>query len=126
VAWQRVRLELARSHDFPEGSYRHGYEIVLPLTPLGQIDYAALEKAPELCTVHRFWSGEGDSVGQIVHEGDNWTISYDEGEDEVLLHFADHRFREGEYIAVRDARGDDHAFRIVKVRPEPGLAPSTA
>lgn len=59
----RVRLELARSREFPQGSSRHGYELVLPLDENGKIDLARWEKAPEVCTVHRFWEGEGDSVG---------------------------------------------------------------
>ena len=42
--WSRVRLELARSHEFPEGSTRHGYVVVLPLDANGRIvarDYGA-------------------------------------------------------------------------------------
>ncbi len=124
MTWQRVRLELARSRDFPEGSTRHGYEMVLPLAPNRHIDRAVLEKDPELCTVHRFWEGEGDSVGQLVRNRGQWMISYASGDadDEPLHRFLNHRFSEGEYVSVRDAHGAEHAFRVVAVRPEPGLA----
>ena len=28
---RKIRLELARDHDFPDGSRHHGYELVAPL-----------------------------------------------------------------------------------------------
>ena len=33
-AFKRIRLNLARSKEFPEGSMRHGYEFVAPLTAM--------------------------------------------------------------------------------------------
>jgi hypothetical protein len=35
---KRIRLELARSKEFPMGSARHGYEFVAPLDSKGHID----------------------------------------------------------------------------------------
>jgi hypothetical protein len=76
LALKRVRLELARSPEHPDGSSNHGYEFVLPLTPDGQLDRADWERAPELCTVHRFWEGEEDETGQLVHAGKgSWAFS---------------------------------------------------
>src|SRR4051812_14550424 len=101
----RVRLELARSHDFPDGSNRHGYEFILPLSEDGKLDRGDYDRAPELSTVHRFWDGEGDEVGQLVHTArGRWAFSYVAGEDddEPIHRFADHVFREGEYISVRE------------------------
>jgi hypothetical protein len=34
----KIRLELARNAEFPEGSARHGYEFIAPLTPDGHLD----------------------------------------------------------------------------------------
>jgi hypothetical protein len=121
----RVRLELARSREFPDGSNRHGYEFMLPLTEAGKLDLADWERAPELCTVHRFWDGEGDEVGQLVRTGKGkWAFSYVVGEDddEPIHRFAEHVFREGEYISVREANGEPHTFRIALIQPAPGLA----
>jgi hypothetical protein len=117
----RIRLEVARGRDFPEGSTRHGYEIVLPLLPDGRIDEKALKATPEAATVHRFWAGEGDAIGQIAHERGGWLISYEPGgpEDEPLHRFAEHHFRVGEYVSVRAHA--EHAFKVVDVRPAPGL-----
>ena len=122
MAWMRIRLEVARSRDFPEGSTRHGYELVLPLLADGRIDEKALKAAPELATVHRFWVGEGDAVGQVRHQRDRWLITYEPGgpEDEPLHRFPEHMFRPGEYVSVRAQA--EHAFKVVAVRPAPGLA----
>jgi hypothetical protein len=125
MSWMRVRIEAARGREFPEGSHRHGYEMVLPLKADGHLDEKALKAAPEVATVHRFWEGEGDSVGQILHQGGKWMISYSEGDadDEALHRFSEHHFKEGEYVSVRGAEGGaEHALQVVSVRPEPGLA----
>lgn len=125
ATWSRVRLELARSHDHPEGSARHGYVLIVPLDNSGRIDEAAQHKAPELCTLHQFWEGEGDTVGQVVRIGPHrWGFSYHAGraDDEPVPHLATHVFRPGEYLAVRDPNGAEHVFRIVLVEPAPGLA----
>ena len=124
MALNRVRIELARSPDFPDGSSRHGYEFILPLHEDGSLDEAAWRKAPELCTVHRFWGGEDDATGQLVRKRrGGWAFSYEPGDedDEAIHRFADHQFREGEYISVREHDGDPHTFRITLIRPAPGF-----
>jgi hypothetical protein len=124
MTWMRIRIEIARSRDFPEGSTRHGYEMVLPLMSDGRIDEKALKAAPEPATVHRFWEGEGDAVGRITHQRGRWLIAYEPGgpEDEPLHRFSEHHFRTGEYVSVREGRHAEHAFKVVAVRPAPGLA----
>jgi hypothetical protein len=125
VTWKRVRIELARSPDHPDGSNRHGFEFILPLDEGGRLDLETYEHAPELCTVHRFWEGGDESVGMIIHSGrGRWVFSYYPGDDddEPILRFAERLFREGEYLAVREPDGAEHAFRIVLVEPAPGLA----
>jgi hypothetical protein len=124
LALDRVRIELARSPDFPDGSSRHGYEFILPLHEDGSLDEEAWRKAPELCTVHRFWDGEGDETGQLIRKrGGGWAFSYEPGDedDEAIHRFGDHRFREGEYISVRESDGETHTFRVALIRPAPGF-----
>ncbi|MGH7001113.1 MAG: hypothetical protein ACREEA_06370, partial [Stellaceae bacterium] len=115
-------LEVARGRDFPDGSTRHGYELVLPLLADGRIDEKTLKAAPELATVHRFWAGEGDAVGQVRHQRDGWLITYERGgpDDEPLHRFPEHKFQPGEYVSVRAHA--EHAFKVVDVRPAPGLS----
>ena len=124
MAWMRVRVELARSPQFPDGSHRHGYEFVLPLDAGGRIDRKLYDRAPELCTAHRFWDGGEDATGEILRSGrGRWVFSWDpgEGEEEALPHLEQRIFRPGEYLAVREGDGVEHTFRIVLVEPAPGL-----
>jgi hypothetical protein len=121
----RIRLELARSHEFPEGSTRHGYIFILPLAKDGRLDRDAYAETPEICTVHRFWEGEGDDVGQLEHRrGDSWVFSFRIGsdDDEAIHRLGDHVFREGEYLSIREHDGRILTFRIVDVGPAPGLS----
>ena len=123
---KRVRLELARSREFPDGSARHGYEAVMPLDEGGRIDRRMWEKAPEVCTVHRFWEGDDDLVGELVHPArDIWAFSCFPGdEDNEMIHrLEDHVCRPGEYLSVRATDGEMRAFRIVLVEPALALRP---
>ncbi|MGE0716559.1 MAG: hypothetical protein AB7P02_14050 [Alphaproteobacteria bacterium] len=120
----RIRLELARTRDFPDGSTRHGYELVAPLTADGHLDEEAWKKVRQVCTVHRFWAGEGDATGQLVRtRRGRWSLSYEAGEDddEPIHRLEDHRFAEGEYVSIREHDGEVRPFKVVHVRPAPGL-----
>ena len=64
---KRIRLNLARSREFPAGSERHGYEFVAPLNAAGRIDPHLSQEHREHCGVRRFWEGEDDEVGHLVH-----------------------------------------------------------
>ncbi len=121
----RIRIELARSHESPAGSSRHGYILTLPLDDEARFDLAAFERIPEISTVHRFWEGEGDEIGQLMRIGaDRWAFSYRIGtvDDEAIPRLAEHVFRPGEYISVREPDGRMLPFRVVELRPVPGLA----
>ena len=61
---KRIRLNLARSKEFPGGSARHGYEFVAPLDAAGRIDPQLWREHREHCGVRRFWQGEPDQVGR--------------------------------------------------------------
>lgn len=124
MVWMRIRAELARSHQYPEGSHRHAYEFTLPLDDAGRFDQKSHKKGMQLCTVHRYWEGEGDAVGELLHIAPaKWVFSYDEDEGEdTLPHFTSRIFREGEYLSVVSESGTEHALRIVKVEPAPTIA----
>jgi len=125
VAVSRVVLHLARSHEFPEGSGRHGYEIVAPLRESGNLDPDAWKNVRSRCTVRRFWGGDPDRHGILVHraggaEGATWLIDYDQAsfaDDEAGYRLGSHAFVEGEYVSIRDEDGDLHTFRVVSVCP---------
>ena len=50
---KRIRLNLARSKEFPSGSSRHGYELVAPLDPFGRIDPQLWQRYRDHCRVRK-------------------------------------------------------------------------
>lgn len=121
VQLKRIRLNLARSHEFPNGSSRHGYEFVAPLTEDGHIDAAAWKTVRERCVVRRFWAGEDDDLGHLVHRpGGSWGFHYDiagDEDDEAGYRFGSHAFVPGEYVSIRDEDGELHTFQVALVEP---------
>ena len=121
--FKRIRLNLARSKEFPQGSGRHGYEFVAPLKTDGHIDEAQWKKDRAHCRVRRFWDGESDQVGFLVHkpggpEHARWVFDYDqsaEDDDESGYRFGAHVFRPGEYVSIRDEDGAMHTFQVASV-----------
>ena len=121
--FKRIRLNLARSKAFPQGSPRHGYEFVAPLTADGHIDAEQWKKDRAHCRVRRFWEGEEDEVGQVMYnqrgpEGGRWFFDYDAEEtedDERGYRFGAHVFRPGEYVSIRGEDGEMHTFQVVSV-----------
>jgi hypothetical protein len=121
---KRIRLHLARSKEFPSGSPRHGYEFVAPLDSKGHIDPQLWHKYQEHCGVRRFWDGEDDMVGRLVHkpggaEHARWIFDYDpdsEDDDEAGYRFGAHTFAPGEYVTI-SGEGETHTFQVISVQP---------
>lgn len=119
MSFKTIRLELARTKEFPEGSPHHGYEFVLPIDANGRIDAAAWRADKARCTVRRFWGEEDAEEGYLVHTRHNaWAFSYAPGEedDEPFFRFEDHAFKVGEYVSLTGHDGEIHPFRVVSVR----------
>jgi len=119
VPLKKIRLELARTSDHPEGSADHGYEFTAPLTPDGHLDMEEWRAHKDACTVHRFWRGEDDQHGHLAHRGRGWLFDYDEDDtddDEPIFRFDRHTLVEGEYISITEHDGIQRPFRVVRVR----------
>jgi hypothetical protein len=121
MAVKTIRLELARSAEFPEGSARHGYEFQAPLDAGSHIDAAAWRQERQFCTVRRFWGGEADEFGRVVHlPGGRWAFHYDAGAepeaDEPGYRFDTHAFKTGEYVSITERDGETRTFRVISVR----------
>lgn len=122
---KRIRLNLARSKEFPAGSQAHGYEFVAPLDAAGHIDPDLWQKYREHCGVRRFWAGEKDEIGRLVHkpggaEHARWVFDYNpqgNADDEAGYRFGSHAFTLGEYVSIRDDDGDLHTFQVASVQP---------
>jgi len=124
-AFKRIRLELARSKEFPTGSARHGYEFVAPLDDNGHIDPKLWQEHRDHCRVRRFWNDEPDEIGRLVHkpggaEHARWVFDYDqsaEEDDEAGYRFGSHAFRTGEYVSISDEDGEMHTFQVASAEP---------
>ena len=125
MALKKIRLELARDRDHPEGSSRHGYEFVGPLDEEGRLDPVAWKKYRARCRVRRFWPGEPDQMGHLVRKpGGNWAFHYDDDEgaddDESGYRLGNHIFAPGEYVSIREQEDDVlRTFRVVRVEALP-------
>ncbi len=124
-SFRRIRLNLARSPEFPQGSSRHGYEFVAPLDEQGRIDVEQWRAHRDHCGVRRFWEGEDDQLGRLVHkpggaEHGRWVFDYDpeaDEDDESGYRFGAHAFRPGEYVSIRADDGQMHTYRVITVEP---------
>jgi hypothetical protein len=122
--FKRIRLHLARSKEFPSGSPHHGYELIAPLDAKGHIDAKLWESHRANCGVRRFWEGEDDRVGHLVHkpggsEHARWVLDYDPkrlDDDETGYRFGAHPFLPGEYVTLSD-QDTAHTLRVVSVEP---------
>ena|SRR5579864_4682602 len=113
---RKVRLELARSHDFPEGSGRHGYELDVPLLKDGKLDHDDWLKHRKGYGFRRFWGGEEDAHGQLRHDARGWMLSFGPSDDSETIFKADlHRFAVGEYISIKERDGHTRTFRVAAV-----------
>ena len=112
---RRVRLELARCHEFPAGSAARGYELTLPLAKDGTLDRELWHKHRSETRFRRFW-GDDEAIGQVTHRHQGWTLVFDEGgEAEAIFKAESHRFGVGDYVSIKERDGVTRTFHIVSV-----------
>ncbi len=116
---QRIRLELARTPEFPEGSSQHGYEFIAPLTGDAHIDLKAWTKLKDRCRVSRF-SGQEVETGILRHVGHGWRFDYDgrsTDDDEPFFKLDRHTLTPGAYVSITEHDGVLRPFKVVSVTP---------
>lgn len=119
MTMKRIHLELARSHEFPGGSRERGYDFVAPLDDAGHLLADEWRQVRKLCRVRRFWHGEPDEHGLLVHKrGGTWAFDYNpesEADDEPGFKFDRHHFVPGEYVSITEHDGIQRTFRVASV-----------
>lgn len=115
--WKSVRLEMARTPEFPNGSASRAYLVHLPLDEGGLIDEDALRRMPVKATVRRFWPNERDMAGYVIRTPRGWALSYRPGEDddETVFHLESHPMRLGDYITLTEPDGRQLPFRVASL-----------
>jgi hypothetical protein len=111
-----VRLELARCHEFPDGSKKHGYELRVPLTWGGRLDPKAMPENRDEVTFQRFWGGDNER-GHIRHGHRGWVLSFGMAGpgDETIFKGDQHHFVIGEYVSIEERDGETRTFRVADV-----------
>ena len=117
IRLSHIRLELGRVNEFPEGSSRHGYEFIAPLTPAGHVDVDAWRKSRLRCGVRRFWGHDREEHGMLKHVGRGWRFDYGEPDesDEPFFKLDAHAFVPGNYVSIREHDGVTRPFKVVEV-----------
>lgn len=118
ASFRRIRLELARNADHPEGSADVGYVIAAPLDAEDRIDAAVWKAHRDACRVTRLRPGGEDIRGHLIRRpGGSWAFHYDVAgsePDEAGFHFEHEAFRPGEYVSLREADAI-HTYRVASV-----------
>jgi hypothetical protein len=115
MTWKTIRLELARTPRYPEGSAAHAYLLRLPVNDNGMVETTALREAAEHPTVLRFWPNQADQTGVVIKQGRKWSFSYRPGpeDDEAIFHLEDHPIKLGEYLTITETNGEKLPFKVV-------------
>lgn len=117
---KKVRLELARDHDNPQGRRDCGYEFTAPIDDTGHIDADLWHTHRNNCRVKRFWAGAEDEIGHLVRKpGGSWAFHYDihgdANDDETGYRFGTHAFQPGDYVSIKEHDDVLRTFRVVSV-----------
>lgn len=115
MTWKTIRLELARTADYPEGSSAHAYVFRVPLDDAGYIEPDLLKNAEKRPEVRRFWHGEPEQKGVVIASAKGWAFSYQVGEDddETIFRLKDHPLKVGEYLTITETDGSELPFKVV-------------
>ena len=118
MTWKSIRLELARTKEFPEGSASRCYLLRLPIGEDGFIEEKSMREAPAQATVRRFWPNQPDLSGYVIATPRGWAFSYKPGEDddEAVFHLETHPIRLGEYITLTEPDGEKLPFRVASLQ----------
>lgn len=111
MTWKTVRLELAGTPEFPNGSAARAYLLRLPLDGLGRIDDASLGRNPGYATVRRYWPNQPDKSGRLIRKPGGWIFSFAPSAGETHLRQTD-AIRPGTCLMITEADGMTLPFRV--------------
>lgn len=115
INWKSIRLELAETPEFPQGSASRAYMLHLPLHEDGTIDERALLANPVIAGFRRFWPNEPDTNGLVVRTDSGWALSFQPavngngGSFQIDMS----RLLPGDQVRIEKHDGGDWRFRVV-------------
>ena len=113
--WKNIRLELARSPEFPTGSVSRAYLLRLPLDDNDLVDEGAFLKSPPLATIRRHWSSDPDEIGLVEKADGAWAMRCN-GTPARMLRLDGRRIRLGQEVTVIEPDGAVLPFWIASIR----------
>lgn len=121
--WKRIRLELAGSPEFPDGSASRAYMLCLPLDGDGMINDGELHAAPRMATIRRYWPSQPDRAGYVQREGDGWRFSCFPvvGPEGRRIHLENRPLCLGELVTLTEPDGSRLLFRVQWVVSSPSI-----
>lgn len=110
MTWTMIRLELARTPAFPNGSAARSYVMRLPLGADGRIDEWEYRHHPEYATVRRFWPNEPDRDGHLLRMEDGWALSQAAGG--ACFRLEAQAIRSGSHLTLTEPDGARLPFEV--------------
>lgn len=110
MSWKTVRLELAKTESYPNGSPVRAYLMRLPLDGDGTINPLAYELNPGRATVRRFWPNEPDRTGALGHDPLGWTLIF--GQD--IYHMQSPQIALDQRVVIAAPDGQWLPFRVAR------------
>jgi len=126
MTMMKIRLELGRTKEAPNGDENHAYEFIAPLDPEGRIDAQMWKQERENCTVRHIQNGNVVKSGRLTRIGRSWRFDYDRrthGDDEPFYKLDQHTMRPGLYVSIMEHDGVQRPFKIASVVPA-GINPA--
>ncbi len=117
VSWKSVRLELARSPEFPRGSASRAFLLRLPLCGDGSIDAAALDKNVNQAIVRRFWASDADQAGKISRLDGEWLLICSRAGASSTFVMQNDRLVVDQNITIVGPDAVALPFRVVSIEP---------
>jgi hypothetical protein len=118
MKWTNIRLELARSSEFPEGSASRAYLLRLPIKDDGKIDEIALRDLPGRATARRFWPNEADLSGHVIRTDRGLALCYDRHAacGDTLFPLEGDQLCPGGYVTLTEPDGRRLPFRVASIQ----------
>lgn len=116
MTWKSIRLELAKSDNFPRGSPSRVYLFRLPLNADGSIDERAVRDLPGEATVRRFWPSEPDLAGYVLPAQRGWDLAYDPFQPGAARgRLESNALRLGDWVMLTEPDGARLPFGVVSI-----------
>lgn len=114
--WKTIRLELASTEEFPQGSASRALLVRVPLDEQGAIDIAAVERNPTQATVRRFWASEPDQYGLVESVDGGWILRYPRANGRSVMRLGSEPLRLNHRLTIEDAHGRQLPFRVAAIQ----------